>query len=764
MVSLLRQKKQKQQEWDGICISKDALGAQTESRMWTLLWKALLVFCLVGGGMGCILSALETDYHPLLVELITLVVSLFLASLYYRKAWENGGYLIFFVFMAMIGFGAQNYINSGFYNVMNDLMESASDFFESNAMRSYGERVGNTTLAVTISMSYIGAVICLIVNILISRRMKYFLVLFSVGVSLAFPLYLQLEPEPLFVIQLFTGLFLASGIARGGHYSLGHNNRQYCQKKQTIRYVYAWRTVAQAGGCVFGIVLFVSVLLSLLAPVDDYHKRHPDGAWKKSTMDTVENLSVLGIAGLFNFYSNTGGLTSGRLGGVSAVRLDYETDLTLTFVPYNEERFYLRKFIGQDYQYWENRWETSQYSTSMTEYHAAAAYRKGEKTSGKGIAKIENIAAETGVYLPYYSLDNDKILYVGRSQEYEYYISGDHFAGQDVLKDYDGMWLDIPDPIMGVLDDFCKEADLSGEPEEIVQQLAAYYQKEIPYTYQPGLTPYGQDFVEYFLTKNRRGYCAHFASAATLLFRYMGIPARYVEGYAIDPEDIGEEGEVLRNEKVEDYYNGYTELEETGVVKVNVTDANAHAWVEIYQDGKGWQVVDITPASSEEADTNIWNLFMRLFRGRNGSNADGGTETGDTNTADVVETVKRTGRISFGVIAFIFLLFITALLVKMMWRFAAARLTYHRAGVNDRVILDYQKYVRKIGHKNRAFLREQNYEEQIAWLRKNQKLSLSSRERDRVVALLERAGFSRREIDSRDADWLRDILRSIKYK
>ena len=133
----------------------------------------------------------------------------------------------------------------------------------------------------------------------------------------------------------------------------------------------------------------------------------------------------------------------------------------------------------------------------------------------------------------------------------------------------------------GCLDEFCKEADLTGTVAEIVQKLAAYYQDNIPYTYQPGITPYGQDFVSYFLKKNRRGYCAHFASAATLLLRNCGIPARYVEGYAIDPEDIGENGKILTDQKVSDYYQGYRELTDTGVVQVDVTDANAHAWVEI---------------------------------------------------------------------------------------------------------------------------------------------------------------------------------------
>lgn len=760
MLNLFRRKKIIKEEWDGIYVSESSLKTQTESRIWTLLWKALMVFFIVGGGMGCILSAIEADYHPLVVEFMTLIAALFLASLYYRSLWENTGYLLFFVIMAMVGFGAQSYVSSGFYSVMNDLMEEASDYFESNAMRSYGEQIGNTSLAVTISMCYIGAVVCLIVNILISRRMKYALILLTVGGVLFFPMYLELEPEPLYVIQLFTGLFLAAGVARGGHYSLEKDDSKYQRKKNRISYVYAHRTVLQAGACVLAFTVLVSVLLSIIAPTESYHEKHPDGAWKKSTLDTVENLSALGIMGLFNFYSNTGGLTSGRLGGISAVRLDYETDLQMTFVPYNQERFYLRQFIGQNYMYRENRWEAPHYVYNVTELEALNAYENGEETSARGVAKVDNVAAEPGVYLPYYSMDSDKYLLQGRSQSYVYYVSGDNFATHPVAEEYLGsQWMEIPEQNLATLEAFCKEADLSGEPEEIVRKLAAYYQEEIPYTYQPGLTPYGQDFVNYFLEKNRRGYCAHFASAATLLFRYMGIPARYVEGYAVDPEDLGEEGEVLSDERLEDYFDGYKELEETGVVKVNITDANAHAWVEIYLKDRGWQVVDITPASDQDSSSaDIWNMFMRLFRGRN-RNPRAVSEDNGSVTADAVEAVRRTGRISFGVIAFIIVLFVVVVVVRYLYRGISYQWIYHRADSNDKLIFDYQKYVRKMGRREADFRKERNYKDQTNWLRKKQKIQLTGMESERFVHILEQAGFSPVEVAREDADWVREVLR-----
>ena len=72
--------------------------------------------------------------------------------------------------------------------------------------------------------------------------------------------------------------------------------------------------------------------------------------------------------------------------------------------------------------------------------------------------------------------------------------------------------------------------------------------------------PEGTDPVLYFLSDSRRGYCMHYASAATLMLRALGVPARYVQGYTVQ-----------------------TELGQT----VRVPDYAAHAWVEVYVDGYG---------------------------------------------------------------------------------------------------------------------------------------------------------------------------------
>lgn len=87
------------------------------------------------------------------------------------------------------------------------------------------------------------------------------------------------------------------------------------------------------------------------------------------------------------------------------------------------------------------------------------------------------------------------------------------------------------------------------------------------------LTPprLGADPVDEFLFDTKRGFCGHYASAFALLMRAAGIPARIVTGYL---------GGTLNP------YGNYW----------IVRQADAHAWVEIWIAGRGWQRVDPTAA------------------------------------------------------------------------------------------------------------------------------------------------------------------------
>ncbi len=84
--------------------------------------------------------------------------------------------------------------------------------------------------------------------------------------------------------------------------------------------------------------------------------------------------------------------------------------------------------------------------------------------------------------------------------------------------------------------------------------------------YDKSLDASGNMAVEFFVRKE--GTAKHFATAATMLYRALGVPARYTEGYA-----------------------GIVGTENT---EIEVYEDRAHAWVEVYLDGIGWICVDPT--------------------------------------------------------------------------------------------------------------------------------------------------------------------------
>jgi protein-glutamine gamma-glutamyltransferase len=106
-------------------------------------------------------------------------------------------------------------------------------------------------------------------------------------------------------------------------------------------------------------------------------------------------------------------------------------------------------------------------------------------------------------------------------------------------------------------------------PSAIIKQALAWYQQSFYYTLQPPLL--GKNSVDQFLFESQRGFCEHFASSFVVLMRAAGIPARIAVGY---------QGGTYN--ALEDYWM--------------VTQADAHAWAEVWLEGIGWQRVDPTSA------------------------------------------------------------------------------------------------------------------------------------------------------------------------
>ena len=137
-------------------------------------------------------------------------------------------------------------------------------------------------------------------------------------------------------------------------------------------------------------------------------------------------------------------------------------------------------------------------------------------------------------------------------------------------------WLALPEDTGSRARALIQSAGISTESvERTVENVADYVRSSAAYDRGGTTMAQGrQDFALWFLEEATQGYCVHFATAATVLLRSAGIPARYVTGYRVEAQS----GEP-----------------------VQVTSNDAHAWVEYYNYRTwGWYVLEATPTAAEE--------------------------------------------------------------------------------------------------------------------------------------------------------------------
>lgn len=123
-----------------------------------------------------------------------------------------------------------------------------------------------------------------------------------------------------------------------------------------------------------------------------------------------------------------------------------------------------------------------------------------------------------------------------------------------------------------------------------------YLADNCTYTVSPGALPEGEDFVEYFIDKTHKGYCTYFATAAVMMLRSAGVPARYVEGYSFDTS-AGHNADGSTPYTEYKVNNGEQFFADKDNVRISVADSAAHAWVQYYVDGIGWVDLDVTPGN-----------------------------------------------------------------------------------------------------------------------------------------------------------------------
>ena len=257
---------------------------------------------------------------------------------------------------------------------------------------------------------------------------------------------------------------------------------------------------------------------------------------------------------------------------------------------------YLRCFSYGDYTGtgW-RRAEEPENDISSLDFTALAIADKAD--SARHSLDIRFASGVDVAAVPYYSVQSaDSDIYVpaeGRNYSVSYYSFDGSWDSLSLPEEYAQDELSyrsyatteytaLPEGTKANVLQLIQQAGLRADSPDIIAEVASYVRSCA--SYDLDTQPYPtEDYAVYFLQNAETGYCVHYATAAAVIYRALGIPARVTDGFLFRAQA----GEV-----------------------VDVLQANEHAWVEVYLDGLGWIPVEVTgsggvtePAPQEAAVT-----------------------------------------------------------------------------------------------------------------------------------------------------------------
>lgn len=592
-----------------------------QNTFFMLLLKTLIVFFALMGSIDCYMSGFGISYDYMLTAFIAaliaavfslantspiLTVIIYFISIYMLSAYVNTNFDVLLS-------GGTAIVNLSYKVIMKKYNFPSVDGFE--------EIIPDRSLTIPALIVTGSVFMGMILAFFICRFMNLMLVTLITMLPLSMVLFFDASPSYIGFAMLVSSWILTAMVKFGGKFSRTLSGRRmgvyYFKDNIFFKQICDGTAMLQSAALIFITAAVCIAGIHSFFGSKVFDDTVPASKTKSQLDYALRDAMIIAFSNYKN-YKITDMSSSGQLGFYGNIQPDFEPDLKITLMPYTSDRIYFRTFIGSDYKYKDNYWQNKPENSAYTDKSAFCATAEAAKAAGiNARIKIKNLAVSgSNGYMPYYTDIDDTDLFsyiqddiakgsleLGDTVDIVFHpLSGDKdivIADDTEYRNYVYKnYLSVPDELRLKLNALCGGEGFNADDDGLDQKISSYFQNNFEYNTQSGRLPWNTDFVEYFLFESKKGVCAHFASSAVLIYRSLGIPAHYIEGYCADYPAIMS-GTPLKDENPADWLSGTAPLSRY-VMETELSDYNAHAWVEIYDDDKGWITVDPTPYADPE--------------------------------------------------------------------------------------------------------------------------------------------------------------------
>lgn len=756
--------------------------------------NSLALFGATFGSLYCLITTFELDITIIPLLITCIVASLVLSFMYISYKLKILTYLVVLAMSITAIFRYYSVINSGISSIRNNCLKYIDDKVDLPFLREFNLIFDDEYTAMSITVCVLAVAIMIILNIFISEKMSLAMLFLITFPIVQFGMYFNFDSSRIALICVISSWFLVAGTKFTNSYN-GLSNKMESNssiKKHCHKYGFSTdsQNVAKISIIWLLFIFAVSGLVFSTVSSDNFKIALPTDVIKQSTMRVTKNFLSYGFSSAYT--RNSKATEPGELANLSSIVYDGKTDLKVTLVDFNEERMYLRSFVGYNYNSNSLKWETNEPGPQCEQQiDISAKLLKNDFEHSKcnalsmhkiGIRIVDSTLVLQPLNIPYYSIINNKENYMFRSSgefksadistadETKYYtfytiddynslsnisvlpnnvdINNIHIL-DDSRKDAYENALYVPDRNKEAIKKFCDNYDIV-PGDDAVSKVVTALETDYSYTLKPGKIPYGEDYINYFLLANQQGYCQHFASAATLIFRYLGIPARYAEGYVVDTSDFIYAKKLL-DEDVSEWITADYETSKY-VYEVDVPDHSGHAWVEIFVDGFGWMPIEATAAADEQPARR--GLLATLFGRRDVLTNTTDNIVGSIKKIDEQKTKKQISNLmSLSIILLVFIYF-TRMIISIAKRHKGFHTDNRRKNISNRYnhLYSTYKYSNEIGY-------EMSYKELFDTIIKE---NTFSEKQLNINERFEKALFSNEEINNEEYNILCYDLKMFK--